>query len=391
LKNILSARIHPAVKAYFKAEVEKTLMQERGLEYRSKKFSYSLPEVRSLEEQIDLLLVQNYHFSRQEFDSLLDGSVHFQFNYLCRPQWTLLNFIVGEHRRVASATIEKRLRYCVDYTYFPELIKRYIADHGLVEVTYEEFKLLVEKIDHEVVAQHSSLELAHMTRALFDFVESGKMVPQEEFEQQTLPINAAIVFFEDKKIPEICRRLEIEREHNRIVQITVDRLADLIEVVRTGNENATAPVPSSPSIPSDATRFVNEQASTMIVEDSGLPKQTVENEQTEEMSMQAKASPLIFGENDEQYLASTPSAKQKEIFDLFSEEESMLIVRKIFANDKPAFRGAIIEISLFRTWEQVAQYLDKLFLVNQIDPFSAEAVGFTDTLYAYLRSSVANK
>ena len=202
------------------------------MEYRSKKFSYSLPEVRSLEEQIDLVLIQNYNFSLQEFESLLDESVHFQFNYLCRPQWTLLNFIVGDQRRVASAIIEKRLRYCVDYTYFPELIKRYIADHGLAEVTYEEFKSLIEKIDHEVVSRHSSLELAHMTRALFDFVESGKMVPQVEFEQQTLPINAAIVFFEDKKYPEIYTRLESERDHNRVIQITADRLADIIEIVR---------------------------------------------------------------------------------------------------------------------------------------------------------------
>jgi len=170
LKKILAAPIHPAIKAYYKAEVEKKLAQEHGLEYRSKKFSYALPEIRSLEGQIDLLLVQNYHFSLQEFESLLDEAVHFQFNYLCRPQWTLLNFIVGEQRRVASEHVEKRLKYCVDYTYFPELLFRYITDHGLAEVTYEEFKSLVEKIDREVVARHSSLELAHMTR--------GKWSPQ---------------------------------------------------------------------------------------------------------------------------------------------------------------------------------------------------------------------
>ncbi|MGD1044456.1 MAG: hypothetical protein ABR936_03890 [Bacteroidota bacterium] len=391
LKKILSARIHPAVKAYFKAEVEKTLGQERGLEYRSKKFSYSLPEVRSLEEQIDLLLVQNYHFSLQEFESLLDESVHFQFNYLCRPQWTLLNFIVGEQRRVASETIEKRLKYCVDYTYFPELIKRYIANHGLAEVTYEEFKSLIEKIDHEVVAQHSSLELAHMTRALFDFVESGKMVPQVEFEQQTLPINAAIVFFEDKNVLEICARLESERDRNRLLQITADRLADIIEVVRTGNEDATAQVSASPMIPSGATRQVNEKESIIIVDGAGLVQEAIDGAQAAEKSIQPKTPLLVFGENDEKYLASTPSAKQKEILDLFPDEEFAVIVRKLFANDEPAFRGAITEISLLRTWEQVAQYLDKLFLVNQTDPFSAEAVGFTDKLYAHFYSSIANK
>jgi len=390
LKKILSAKIHPAVKAYFKAVVEKTLLQERGLEYRSKKFSYSLPEVRSLEEQIDLLLVQNYHFSLQEFESFLDESVHFQFNYLCRPQWTLLNFVVGEQRRVSSEIIEKRLKYCVDYTYFPELIKRYISDHGLAEVTYEEFKSLIEKIDHEVVSQHSSLELAHMTRALFDFVESGKMVPQVEFEQQSLPINAAIVFFEDKNIPDICKRLESERDRNRVLQITVDRLADIIEVVRTGNEDATAPLSMPPAMQTDINNESSELTSTTFVETAEPAQETIEDTQTAEKSIQAKTPLLVFGENDEKYLASTPSAKQKEILDLFSDEDFALIVRKLFANDEPAFRGSITEISLLRTWEQVAQYLDKLYMANQTDPFSAEAVGFTDKLYAHFHSSIAN-
>jgi hypothetical protein len=390
LKKILSANIHPAVKAYFKAVVEKTLLQERGSEYRSKKFSYSLPEVRSLEEQIDLLLVQNYHFSLQEFESFLDESVHFQFNYLCRPQWTLLNFVVGEQRRVSSEIIEKRLKYCVDYTYFPELIKRYISDHGLAEVTYEEFKSLIEKIDHEVVSQHSSLELAHMTRALFDFVESGKMVPQVEFEQQSLPINAAIVFFEDKNIPDICKRLESERDRNRVLQITVDRLADIIEVVRTGNEDATAPLSVPPAMQTDINDESSELTSTTFIETAEPVQETIDDTQTAEKSIQAKTPLLVFGENDEKYLASTPSAKQKEILDLFSDEDFALIVRKLFANDEPAFRGSITEISLLRTWEQVAQYLDKLYMANQTDPFSAEAVGFTDKLYAHFHSSIAN-
>jgi hypothetical protein len=384
LKKILSAGIHPAIKAYFKAEVEKILLKERGLEYRSKKFSYALPEVRSLEEQIDLLLVQNYHFSQEEFESLLDESVHFQFNYLCRPQWTLLNFIIGEHRRVTSESIEKRLRYCVDYTYFPELIKRYMVDHGLAEVTYEEFKSLTEKIDREVVARHSSLELAHMTRALFDFVESGKMTPHVEFEQQTLSMNAAIVFYGDKNLPDICARLEFERDQNNVVFMTLDRLADLIEIVRTGNEEATAHVSEPPAVQSDTQQPGEEQHSTIEYVRTGSEHERSQSDP--EKFQQQKTSVLVFGENDEQYLASTPSAKQKEILDLFSPEEFTAIVKKLFAGDEPAFRGAIAEISLLRTWEHVAQYLDKLFLVNQIDPFHADAVRFTDKLYAHFHS-----
>lgn len=384
LKKILSANIHPAIKAYFKAEVEKTLAQERGLEYRSKKFPYSLPEVKSLEEQIDLLLVQNYHFNLQECESLLDESVHFQFNYLCRPQWTLLNFIIGDQRRVSSSTIEKRLRYCIDYSYFPELIRRYIVDHGLAEVTYEEFKSLVERIDNEVVARHSSYELAQMTRALFDFVESGKMVPQVEFEQQTLPINAAIVFFDDKHLTDIRTRLEYERDNNRVIQITVDRLADIIEIVKVGSEEATAqPLPVAPAAHqewSNSLSSESEAAREIIPDVSSSPDESQPYVQTPAM---------VFGEDDEKFLASMPSAKRKELLDLFSEEEHSALVKKLFGNDEPAFQGAITEISLFGSWDEVAQYLDTLYVANEVDPFGAEAVQFTDKLFAHYHPPAA--
>jgi len=396
LKKILSANIHPAIKAYFQAEVEKILAHERGLEYRSKKFPYSLAEVKSLEEQIDLLLIQKYHFGLQEFESLLDESVHFHFNYLCRPQWTLLNFIVGDQRRVASSTIEKRLKYCIDYIYFPELLRRFIVDHGLVEVTYEEFKSLIEKIDHEVVAQHSSFELAHMTRALFDFVESGKMVPQVEFEQQTLPINAAIVFFDDKHLTDICVRLEFERDHNRVIQITADRLADIIEIVRVGNEDATArpaalPVGAQDDIQQVSSEAADQRTSDFIDDETSQERDTGTVAQAAENSGALKIPPIIFGEDDEKYLESMPSAKRKEILDLLSEEDHHLIVKKLFLNDEPAFQGAMTEISLLRTWDNVAQYLDTLYLANEVDPFSTEAVLLTDKLFTHFHSHAANK
>jgi hypothetical protein len=388
LKKILTANIHPAIKAYFKAEVEKVLTHERGLEYRSKKFPYSLAEVKSLEEQIDLLLVQNYHFSLQEFESVLDESVHFQFNYLCRPQWTLLNFIVGDQRRVASSTIEKRLKYCIDYTYFPELIKRFLVDHGLAEVTYEEFKSLIEKIDHEVVAQHSSFELAHMTRALFDFVESGKMVPQVEFEQQTLPINAAIVFFDDKHLDDIRVRLEFERDHNRVIQITADRLADIIEIVRVGNEEATALPTASLEIAPDEIEKAGSQATDQDTSHEQIAGQNTYNQEESESS---KTTSIVFGEDDEKFLTSMPSAKRKEILDLLSEKEHQLVVKKLFFNDEPAFQGAVTEVSLLSTWKSVAQYLELLFRANDVDPFSKVAVLFTDKLSKHFNPPAASK
>jgi hypothetical protein len=396
LKKILSAQIHPAIKAYFKAEVEKTLARERELEYRSKKLPYSLAEVKSLEQQIDLLLVHHYHFSLQEFESLLDESVHFQFNYLCRPQWTLMHFLVGDQRRVAASTIEKRLKYCIDYAYFPELIKRFLDDHGLAEVTYEELKALIEKIDHEVITQHSSFELAHMTRALFDFVESGKMVPQMEFEQQTLPINAAIVFFDDKHLSDIRARLEFERDHHRVIQITANRLADIIEIVQTGNEEATAHPTILSTLPSNDIPFlktaVADQRTSEGVDDNTLHRQRAGTDTQTQEDISALETPVTITSHENESLPLlVPIVKRKEILDLLSEKERRLIVKKIFSEDEVAFQGAITEISRFRKWEEVTQYLELLFRANDVDPFSKVAVLFTDKLFTYFPSPSNNK
>ncbi|HVN48589.1 MAG TPA: hypothetical protein VMU30_07160 [Bacteroidota bacterium] len=406
LKKILSADIHPAIKAYFKAEVEKNLLLERSMEYRSKKFPYSLPEVVSLQRQIDLLLVLRYHFDHQEFESLLDESVHFQFNYLCRPQWTLLNFIGGEKRHVAASEIEKKLHYCVDYTYFPELIKRYLVDHGLADLTFEEFKELIEKIDREVVAQHSSLELAKMTRALFAFVESGKMSPRQEFEHQTLPINAAVVFFEDKQLLDVQSRLEFERDKNEVSQLTVEQLAQIIEIIRTGNENTpvvepegtiaevteqiktSAPEISAVEMPKPiSANFISAVTPVMDQSPESIsllqPVEEKEKEKSLPSAAESRTPVLVFGENDEQYLTDSPGMKQKEICDLFTDDEHELIVRKIFNRDEPAFLGAVMEISLQKSWEEVAHYLDALYIVNDVDPFGNEAVLFTDRLFVH--------
>ncbi len=392
LKKTLNAKIHPAIKAYFKAEVEKMLELERGLEYRSKKFPYSLPEVKSLERQIDLLLIQNYHFNKQEFETLLDESVHFQFNYLCRPQWTLMNFIIGEQRRISTSVIEKRLKYTVDYAYFSELIKRYIIEHGLAEITYEEFKSIIEKIDCEVIAQHSNIELANMTRALFDFVESGKMTPQTEFEQQTLPINAAIVFFEDKKLDDIRLRLEFERDRNRVLQLTAERLAEIIEIVKTEREVLESESTSKQPIIMEENKPINKdelifETAEVDVKTNMISKSAEENLVVKEVFNQDEKAPkLVFGEDDEKYFISAQGISQKEIQGLFSNSERKILVKKIFYDEEPALDAIITEISLQQNWKQAAVILDTLFVTNKVDPFSEVAVLFTDKLFTLFKN-----
>ncbi|MEK6650097.1 MAG: hypothetical protein AABY75_03915, partial [Bacteroidota bacterium] len=369
LRKLLVGPIHPALKAYCRAEVEKILEEERSKEHRSKRFPYSLSDVTSLQRQIDVLLVQHYEFTQDEFERVLDEAVHFQFNYLCRPQWTLLNYIVGERRRVGISEVERKLARCVDYRYFPELIRRYCVDHGLAELTYEEFRSLVERIDTEVVKRHSAAELAGMTRSLISFVDFGKASPHGPDNQPTLPTNAAIVFFEDKRLEEIKARLEAERDRNGRTSLTLQELAAILREVRTDPEADPVQEPLN------------------LGPTNGEPEVTAPPAQQEAAVQVSEATPERRGEEAsplpvvEQIPETEPSAVLADIHEIFSKSDVKRFVKSIFHKDEQAFRATLDDLNRFVVWDDASHFLDDLFVLHNVDPFSKEGVEFTDRVY----------
>jgi len=47
-----------------------------------------------------------------------------------------------------------------------------------------------------------------------------------------------------------------------------------------------------------------------------------------------------------------------------------------------AFRKALQQIELLTAWDATSHFLDDLFVAQSVDPFSREAVEFTDRIYA---------
>jgi hypothetical protein len=382
LKDILAADLHPAVKAYFKARVQQMLQQERGTEVRSKKFPYSLPEVVRLQEQIDLLLVHNYVFGQHDFALMLDHAVHFEFNFLCRPQWTLLNFIFENQRRRPTSDIRRKFRYCVDYSYYAEIIKRFIDDRGLVELTYEEFTELLQKIDQEIVSRHTSVELALMTRPILRFIESANLTPGQEKSEPKIPINAAIVFFEDKRLNDIKERLETERDRNEITDLSLRQLANFIEKVRTKNEDAEVEFPEE---------RLAQQAEGQVAKQQS-PKQ---EEAAPEGPKAPKAPVKIFSdfEEDEPFVISQPEASETlegsdgepvlsgglvNLHSLFSPSEEKTFIKKVFQKDELLFRESLDQLNRMTEWKEASTYLQQVFMTNDVDPFSEVGILFTD-------------
>jgi hypothetical protein len=381
LRDILHANLHPALKAYFKARIWQLLQQERQTEVRSKKFPYGLPEIMRLADQIDILLVYNYVFGQHDFSLMLDHAVHFQFNFLCRPQWTLLNFIFENQRRRPTSDIRRKLEYCVDYSYYSEIIKRYIDERGLAELTYEEFSGLLEKLDQEIVARHSSVELALMTRPIVRFIDSASDQAERKPADSKLPINAAIVFFEDKKLNDIKERLERDRDSNALSEVSLRQLADIIEKVRTGNDAAETVFPEDhPEDPSANTPVAEVKPQVEVQPEKPKPPVRIFSDFEEDLPVVTQEVARIQETVGEPIGMDGSEGPLVNLQSLFSPSEEKAFIKKVFHKDELLFREALDHLNQLASWHEASKYLQEMYMSNDVDPFSEEAILFTDKI-----------
>jgi hypothetical protein len=359
LREIFESNIPTNVKVFYRAEVEWMLDGDRKPEPRSSKFNYDLPEIAMLREQTNALLIHNFVFSKADFETTLDKCVHFTLNYLCRPQWTLNSFLFEESARASTQQILLKLRYCRDYAYFPDILRRYIQQRGVGEITLEEGRNLIARIDAEVVKNHSSIELAKMTLALYDFVAYARS-HNLSATARTVPTRALMYFFEDKKIGAMHERLSREREVNNVKELSYGQLVNLLEKVQTGDEHAH------------------------VFDENAEPLPAVDD-----VSLELPSMPLAVNETPMTVLK--PSEPPKPLPPLFSLEEERNIIKHVFHQNEEQFQSAVKEVLAATTWEEAALSIDHFFLMNDVEAFSKEAILFTNRVQSRFSEGVKNK
>ncbi|HTX18757.1 MAG TPA: hypothetical protein VMG34_08860 [Bacteroidota bacterium] len=348
LREVFESSIPGNVKVFFRSEVESLLDAEQKGAPPSSRFAHDLPEVLMLREQIATLLVHNFIFTKEDFDATLDKCVHFMLNYLCRPQWTLNSFLFEETGRAPASLILRKLRYFRDYGYFPDIMRKYLGQRNITELTLEEGRNLIARIDAEITREHSSLELAQMTMPLYEFVGYARS-HELSATPRTVPTRALIYFFDDKKMAPLCERLTRERDVVGNKEIGFHRLINLIEQVRTGDDHA---------------RLVNEDSEPLPAADetsAGLP------------GLEGREG---SGAMEEEKRHEVP----KPLPPAFSLEEERSIIKHLFRHDEAAFRAAMEEVLEAGTWDEAAHAIDHYFVMNDVEPFTKEAILFTNRL-----------
>jgi len=325
LKSILESNIPNNVKSFFKSEIEWELYKERRREPVSTRFTYAQSDIRILQEQIDLLLIYNYTFGQEEFLETCDRAVHFLFNFLCRPVWTLEKFLFDEKDELSLEELGIKFRYCSDYRYYWTIAQKYFVSKNAQAVKKDELVELLRKIDKEIIRDNSAVEIAAMTEPFFRFMSYIQDIGGES-RSRGIPVKALSYFFDDKHLPALSEHMKSLRERS-IHSMQYDELIATLQhtFLKKGSylERESSPHPA-------------EQASAAIRETLLIP-----------------------------------------------EREKNSIVAALFKNKEQWYSDTINEIMAYRSWDEATLALDHFFTMNDIEPFSREAILLTNALQSH--------
>lgn len=338
LKTILESNIPLNVKSFFKAEVEWLLLKERQMETRSSKFDYAQRDIQLLQEQIDLLLVYHYTFLEKDFFEACNRCIHFLFNYLCRPQWTLENFLFEEKTILTKHELAIKFKFCSDYGYYWVITEKFLDSKNLVEISKPEMTALIQKIDREIIRNNTVAELAKMSEPFFNFVYFIQD-NATDLHTQGIPLKALVYFFEDKKIHSVAEFLLKQREQGKNF-LQFEELVNLLSnnFVKKGF-------------------YVEEETARMPHKQLGISKQSQKEHSAHDL--------------------------------LIPEKDRMAIIKTMFANEELKFNSTVESILSSNSWEDAALALDHYFTMNDIKPYSREAILFTNALQSYFTNQQA--
>ncbi len=340
LREILAADGIPAVKTFFRTDVEGMLLEEHRAALKQSRFNHDHPDVKNAQVQLHSAMVMHFVFTRKEYIARLTDAVQVLANYLVRPQWTLTGVVFEKEPAVSIESLRRLLQHFSPYEYFKDVIFRYAGDKKITAFTKEEFSTLLWKIDGAFVRRKTGQEIADALIPLFEFFDYPKNAGKNP-----MPARALIKYFEDKGLTDAQTRLEGELAQG-LTEITAAALAAILEDVRRASGEFTV-------------------------------------ERIEAKTAGTSAGALEAPPPDAPTPAAHDAAPQPgpDLSTVIQEGEKRKFIRKIFKQEDARFDEAVRQLSQMAGWKEASRYIDEIFIRNDVNPYSGEAERFIEIVF----------
>lgn len=233
LRDIVAhANVDYAYKQYFESEFAWWLYEQQTVRKTNPHVDPDDPETAAILRNLDIQYHKNARFERDQLLSIADAAVKGVLNYRVRPRTTLKWFVYRGEPTKPIHEIYLRMRYFADYQYLHEGFNRWLVQRGLRYdsldiISVLEFERLVKKIDDDAILDLSPSEFVNMISPI------GYCFPPDagETTDRGIPIEAVIIFLDDKEVYVIAQKLEHMLYQQGIRYLTKDMFLAVVDEV----------------------------------------------------------------------------------------------------------------------------------------------------------------
>ncbi len=389
LAYIMTRNIPNSVKHFFDQEVELWLREEADKFSSSDRFDYEMPEVRVLIDKIFDILKQTATFHITVFNRLLERAIKLEARYLITPHRTLTQFLFKDSHVITTMEVYDMLKYFDKFLYYKDALTDYFNLKYLREITEPQFRELIRAIDDQVFSRSPVDTTLQMVKTIVDFLNEGREVPSN-----SVPLSILKEAFEDRNLKDYVRIIETEMAAG-----TNDvSLEDLEKMLRSGKAlvEMRAAVPSQPSVV-ESIADIEDQRPEIEVESIEVtetvevpipePEPEVEEEEYEEEEEEDVPTPATETTSAAEQLAQVVAEKIKgekleDLNTMITKKQRKKFIKKVFRKDEARYVEFIELLNQTPDWKQASSLIDDYFFEAGINPYSKEALEFSDLVYS---------
>ncbi len=382
LNYLLTRNIPGWVKHFFDQEVEIWIREEADKFSSSERFDYDLPEVRVLIDKILDILKQTATFDLNQFNRLLERAIKLERDYLIRPHQTLTQFLFKDSFVITTMDVYDMLKYFDKFQYYKDALTDYFNLKYLREISENQFKELIDEIDRQVFEKDPVTTIIKTVKTIIDFLNEGR--PPSD----TIPMDILFQALRDRNLHDYAVLVQKEAEEGT-EEISLNELETLLKTGKTRLERR-APAAREVSMEEVADMEtakpeiqVEEIVVTATSEVAPVEEPEVEEEEEEEEEVEvAAAEPTTAADQLAEVVAEKIKGdKLMNLHDLISRKQRKKFIKKIFRKDETRYTQFVDYLNGLPTWKEASNTIDEMFLQTGINPYSKEALEFSDVVY----------
>jgi hypothetical protein len=396
LAYIMTRDIPDSVKHFLDQEVELWIRDEEEKFTSSDRFDYDMPEVRMLIDQIFDYLKQNARFHIIKFNQLIERAIKLEMNYLIEPHRTLSQFIFKDHPVVSTIDIYNTLKYFFKYEYYKDAISDYFNTKYLHEISGEQFGQLISKIDDNAF-QDNRLETTLKTIKSI----TGFMSEAVSADVQSIELDVLLHAFNDRNLETYEKLIEELKKQGKSEVSLLD-----LETILREESIAALEEPTEADVAAEKEEIIEVEEGTLTIEavediedskpvvevedielDEIKPEEIVEEEEEEEEEEEVEepvaAKKANVADDMANFVASQIKSDKplEDLNTMIIGRTRKKIIKKLFNKNENELLSFVNLVNNQSAWKEASGIIDNEFYERGINPYSKEAIIFSDLIY----------